>query len=84
MKAVLVTQAEVEDYHTRLQSMEDSLAIHAQASFATAHRTISAAPTAAYTNANGISLGDHVLVVALEGQVLYLPCRLVIGDSPTT
>lgn len=84
MKATLVTTAEVDDYGARLQSMEDALATHAEASFATAHRTITASASSLYTNADGVALGDHVLVIKLGDQVLYLPCRVVVGDVPAS
>jgi hypothetical protein len=83
VKAALVTKSEIAAKSDLMTTIAQGLLAHIQASYATAHHALSS-EVGTYQDSHGDTIGTRILAVPIDGVTYYIPCRLVIGDAPTT
>lgn len=83
MDTELATRAEIDGNQLLIDTLRASLTDHEGRSYATAHRGLTVVDTP-YGNSLDVLVSSLALVVEVEGVTLYIPCRLVVGDAPTS
>jgi hypothetical protein len=81
MDIELATSQEIELNSTAVQALQNALTVHKNRSFATAH-TGPTVINASYNDSIGLNVASQVLQVTVDGTIIYIPCKIVIGETP--
>jgi hypothetical protein len=83
MNTELATTSDIAANAADIATIRKSLNDHRGRSYATAHGGLVGLLTT-YNDSNGDLVATRVLQVDINGVTLYIPCKIVVGDTPTT